>query len=101
MMFAQGSAGQWRVLFDDCYMYLDYVLTENRCACRFAVPASLSFLSSEQQSVLARCAVATEVGGLPQLVDVERERRERKYRKKIARQARRDATAAQEGGGGE
>ena len=44
--------------------------------------------------------MATEVGGLPQLVDAERERRERKYRKKIARQARRDA-AAQEGGGGE
>ena len=48
---------------------------------------------------MARCAVATEVGGLPQLVDVERERRERKYRKKIARQARRDDdAAAQEGG---
>eukprot|EP01046_Picozoa_sp_COSAG06_P089442 COSAG06_NODE_35824_length_455_cov_0.778090_1_plen_42_part_00 len=41
------------------------------------------------------------MGGLPQLVDVERERRERKYRKKIARQARRDASAAQEAGGGE
>ena len=52
---------------------------------------------AEYQHAAARCALATEVGDLPQLVGVERERRERKYRKKIARQARRDAAAAAAG----